>query len=81
MIMRTMGEHADNFSELEPEVRDFLDGLRPEEVKLLQDGIRMVQAIRTVSRFVKWLIIVIVGTFIGVVTLGDAILKARDWFR
>lgn len=69
------------FDDLPDEIKDFLINLRPDEVKTLAEGIRLVNAVHTVGAFVKWLIVGIVGIFFGVVMLGESIAKVVAWFR
>ncbi|MGH2342544.1 hypothetical protein ACRC7T_13800 [Segnochrobactraceae bacterium EtOH-i3] len=65
--------------DLRPETRAWLAELRPEEVGMLRDGTRWVSAISTVSRFVRWTIILIAGVIVGMSALGEAILKMWHW--
>lgn len=69
------------FDDLPEETKQFLTSLRPEEVQTLNDGIRLVNAIRTVGTFMKWVIVGILGFVVGVVMLGDSIAKIIGWIR
>lgn len=82
----------DRLLELPPEVRKFLAGLRDEELKTfreivklpaddIKDGFKFVRELRTVGRFTRWLIVTIVGIFIGTVVLYEYVLKAIGFFR
>lgn len=90
--MQEPGRAPDRLAELPPEVRKFLAGLRDEELKTfreivklpaddIKEGFRFVRELRTVGRFTRWLIVTIVGVFIGTMVFIDYILKAWDLIR
>ncbi|MGB3387278.1 MAG: hypothetical protein WBA88_04780 [Pseudaminobacter sp.] len=72
---------ANRFDDLPQKTKDFLMGLRPDEVETLGDGIRLVNSIRTVGNFVKWLIVGILGLALGTVMFGESVAKILAWFR
>jgi hypothetical protein len=78
--MESMSE-ANKFDDLPPKTKAFLMGLRPDEVETLGDGIRLVNSIRTVGNFVKWLIVGILGLALGTVMFGESVAKILAWFR
>lgn len=61
--------------ELPEETRNFLSQMRDDDIQTLKDGLRLVTAIRTVGIFMKWLIVGIVGLFVGFVMLWESVLK------
>lgn len=78
--------------ELPPQTRDWLAGLRPDEVETLQaivempaddvrDGFKMVRDLRAVGRFSRWLIITTVAIFIGTVALYENFLKLLKYAK
>jgi len=78
--------------ELPEETREFLAGLRPDELETLQaivelpaedvrDGFKLVRDMRTVGRFGRWLILTVVAIFIGTVTLWENGLKVIGWMK
>lgn len=69
------------FDDLPEPTQQFLKSLRPEEVQTLNDGIRLVNAIRTVGTFMKWVIVGILGFVVGVVMLGESVGKLIGWFK
>lgn len=75
-----MGE-ANRFDDLSPKTKEFLTGLRDDEVETLNDGIRLVSSIRTVGNFMKWCIVGILGIAMGVVMFGESVAKIMGWFR
>ena len=72
---------AKRFDDLPERTKDFLSNLRDDEIDTLNDGIRLVGAIRTVGTFAKWVIVGIIGIFAGIVMLGESIQKIALWFR
>ena len=78
--MRQMSE-ANRFDDLPDKTKEFLMGLRPDEVETLGDGIRLVNSIRTVSTFVKWCIVGILGIAVGIVMFGESVAKILAWFK
>lgn len=72
---------ANAMTELPTETREFLARLRPEDLATLEDGVRLVGAIRTVATFVKWLIVGILGIAVGIVMFGESVAKILAWFR
>lgn len=72
---------TEKFDDLPGETKAFLTNLRPDEVQTLNDGIRLVNAIRTVGTFMKWVIVGLLGFVVGVVMLGESIAKLLGWFR
>lgn len=72
---------AKRFDDLPPKTKQFLSNLRPEEVDTLNDGIRLVEAIKTVGVFMKWVIIGALGVLAGVVMFGESVMKIAAWFK
>lgn len=67
--------------ELPKETREFLARLRPDDIETLEDGVRLVNAVRTVGTFVKWLLIGVLGFVVGTVMLWESIAKIIGWLR
>lgn len=72
---------AKRFDDLPDKTKRFLAGLRPDEVDTLNDGIRLVRSIATVGAFMKWVIVGVLGLFVGVVMLGESVGKILSWLR
>jgi len=72
---------AKRFDDLPPETQEFLINLRPDEVRTLNDGIRLVRSIATVATFVKWVIVGILGIAVGIVMFGESVAKILMWFK
>lgn len=69
------------FDDLPERTKDFLSKLRDDEIDTLNDGIRLVGAIRTVGIFVKWVIVCLLGILAGFVMVGESISKIAMWFH
>lgn len=72
---------AKRFDDLPARTKDFLSNLRDEEIDTLSDGIRLVNAIRTVGTFMKWVIVGLIGILAGFVMVGESIAKIAAWLR
>ncbi|UPT53274.1 hypothetical protein [Synechococcus phage Ssp-JY38] len=70
---------AERLIDLPPQVREFLTELRPEEISLLRQGIRLASAISTVGRATKWIIIVLLGILAGIIMIGESVQKILAW--
>src|SRR5689334_12310590 len=64
-----------------PETLKWLKDARPDEIKQLDEGIKLVRSSRTVGKFVKWIIISGIGAFILASQFGDAVVKIWNLFR
>jgi hypothetical protein len=76
-----MDDQATRFNELDPAVQKMLADMRGDDVETLKDCMELAKATRTVSRFVKWLIITIVGVFMGTVMFYESLLKVIGWIK
>ncbi len=72
---------AKRFEDLPDPTKEFLANLREEEIDTMNDGIRLVSAMRTVAVFFKWLLVGIGGMILGTVMLGESIVKIAAWLR
>lgn len=72
---------AHRFNELPEETQEFLSQLRGDDIETLKDGLRLVIAMRTVGRLMKWMIVAVVGTFIATVMLYENVLKVLNWIN
>lgn len=70
---------AAEWAELPSQVRAFLSGLRPDEVVMLRDGLRLLAAISTVGRVARWLLILGAGLIITLGGVGDALIRMWHW--
>lgn len=79
--MTPHAQPVETMRELPYETREFLARLRPEDLQTLEDGVRLVNAVRTVGTFFKWLLIGIMGMVVGTVMLYDSVMKIIAWTR
>ena len=66
--------------ELPAETREFLARLRKEDLETLEEGVRLVNAVKTVGTFMKWLIVGVLGVVVGTVLFYESIAKIVGWF-
>lgn len=74
-----MDRQEARFSELPPATQKFLRELRQEDIGLLSEGMRLAKAALTIGKFFKWTVVTIVGAFLGMAMLGDAVMKVVGW--
>jgi len=79
--MKEQAEPVSAMVELPKETREFLARLRPDDLQTLEDGVRMVNAVRTVGTFVKWVLVALLGLVVGTVMFYESITKIIGWFR
>ena len=63
------------FDQLSDKTKKFLADLREEDVELLGEGIALVRSVRTVGKFVKWLIVGVIGIVVGGAGLWESVNK------
>lgn len=72
--------HADRYAELPEQTREFIEDLRPEEIQTLREAIRLVAAVGTVSRFLRWVVLgALAGLFLFVQFL-DLLPRVKAWW-
>lgn len=87
---RTKAAHR--FNELSPKVQEMLSGLKSEEVDTLEylstipkeearGMMKMYRDVRAVGKFFTWLIVGVVGMFIGAVSVGESVMKFIAWLK
>lgn len=69
------------FDDLPEKTKAFLSNLRDDEVDTISDGIRLVNSIKTVGTFIKWMIIGVLGIVSGIVMFAESIGKFLAWFK
>ena len=72
---------AERFAQLSPDAKAFLSKIDNEDVELLKDGLNLIKSLKTVSKFMKWLILGVLGVFFGTVMLWETILKFLKLWR
>lgn len=82
----------DRLQELSPKVRKFLAGMRDEEVATLEVVVKQqparlealldfVDSLQKFGKFGKWVLVTIVGTFIGTMVFIEYVMKAWHLLR
>ncbi|KRA00475.1 hypothetical protein ASD64_01230 [Mesorhizobium sp. Root157] len=72
---------VNRMAELPEETREFLAQLREDDIRTLKDGVKLVNAIQTVGKFFKWLLVGMLGMAVGTVMFGESVSKIVSWFR
>jgi hypothetical protein len=72
---------ADFLLEAKARTLEWLKEARKEEIDQLDEAIRLVRSGRTVGRFTKWAIVTLIGAFLLMSQLGDAISKVLAFLR
>lgn len=78
--------------ELPHDTREWLATLREDELETLKalvdlpaddvrDGFKLVRDLRTVGRFIRFLVVFILAMLVAAVTLYENILKVFSWFK
>ena len=70
---------VERFGHLPEPTRQWLENLREDDIKELNDAVRFYRTAKAVGRFNKWLIITVVTLFIGAAAFGEALLKFWVW--
>lgn len=56
-------------------------GLRDDEVDTLNNGIRLINSALTIGKFMKWVIISLLGILAGIIMFGESLAKIMGWMR
>ena len=81
MPMDTEAPVADRMIELPEETREFLSQLREEDIDLMKHGLDLIRSLRTIGRFMRWVILAVLAVLIGVVSLYENTMKMLAWFQ
>lgn len=79
--MNEDAETAQKFAQLSPEAKQFLSRIDSTDVELLKDGLNLIKSIKTVSKFMKWLILGVLGVFFGTIMLWESVIKALKLWK
>lgn len=69
------------FDDLPDKTKEFFSKLDEEDVETLDKGLKLVRAILTVGTFMKWLIVGVLGLFVGFVMFLESFQKIVAWLR
>ncbi|WP_244430507.1 hypothetical protein [Brucella rhizosphaerae] len=81
MPMDTEAPVADRMIELPEETREFLSQLREEDIDLMKHGLDLIRSLRTIGRFMRWVVLAVLAVLIGVVSLYENTMKLLAWFQ
>jgi len=81
MPMDTEAPTAGKMIDLPEETREFLSQLREEDIDLMKDGLDLIRSLRTIGRFMRWVILCILAIMLGVVALYENALKLISYFH
>lgn len=70
---------VERFGQLPEPTRQWLENLRPNDLKDLNDAIKFYHATAAGGKFIKWLAIAVVAIFVGSAALGHAIQDLWGW--
>lgn len=70
---------TDQREQMSAETRELLGELTKDDIALLKKGLPIIRALYGFSTVMKWLAIAAIGTFGGVVLLGESIQKIWGW--
>lgn len=79
--MKEVARPVNAMTELPPKTREFLARLSEEDLDTLDEGVKLVNAMRRVGRVMRWVIVGVAGTFLGAVLLWEAVLKVIGYVR
>lgn len=66
---------VDRYAQLPEPTRQWLEGLRPEDIQDLNEGRKLLHSTRTLGRFGKWLAITVFSIFLVISQTGEALQK------
>lgn len=69
------------YGQLPGNTRVFFERLRQEDIDDWWRVLKLYRATVSVGRFTKWLIITLVGFFVGTVAFGEKVLALLSWFK
>ena len=72
---------AEKFADLPEGTRRFIANLDADDIATLGQAIEMVKTTMTFGRVARWLILGVIGLFLGVVMLWEAVLKFLGFFK
>lgn len=79
--MKDSARPVEAMAELPEETREFLARLRPEDLATLEEGVKLVNAVKTVGTFIKWLLVGVLGIAVGTVMLWESVQKIVGWLK
>lgn len=81
MAMDTEAPVVDRMIELPEETREFLSQLGKDDIVLMKDGLDIIRSLRTIGRFMRWVILGILAIMLGVVAIYENTVKLISYFH
>lgn len=79
--MQHDADMARRFDDIPDKTKEFFFKLDEEDVETLDKGLKLVRAVLTVGTFMKWLIVGVLGLFVGFVMFLESFQKIVAWLR
>lgn len=79
--MDTEAPVADRMIELPEETREFLSQLGKDDIILMKDGLDIIRSLRTIGRFMRWVILGILAIMLGVVAIYENTVKLVSYLQ
>lgn len=73
-------ETANRFNELPERTQIFLSQLRDGDIELMEEGINLVRSLRTVGRFMRWVVLGFLALMVTMTALHDNAVKILAWW-
>lgn len=73
-------ETANRFNELPEKTQKFLSQLRDGDIEVMEEGMDLVRSIRTVGRFMRWVVLGALAVLMTLTALHDNAVKILAWF-
>ena len=70
---------VERFGQLPEPTRQWLENLRQDDIKDLNDAVKFYHATAAGGKFIKWLAIAVVAIFVGSAALGHAVQDLWGW--
>lgn len=74
-----IGNPSKRFAHLPEPTREWLEQLREDDIREINDALRFWRAIRAGSWLIKWSVGLFLAMFLGIVAFGEAIQKLLSW--
>ena len=70
---------VDTFGHLPEPTRKWLESLREDDLSEIVESVQMMRQIRAFGRVTKWIVLTSLAIFLGIVAIGEGILKVLGW--
>lgn len=70
---------VDRYAQLPESTRRFIERLDEEDIAELNEMRLSFHRAKTIGWFFKWLVITVIGAFMGAVAFGESVIKSAEW--